>query len=74
MRETTAVSIRADRVYIKALKELAEDKAVTVGELMRRLVDKEYGDALKPYLKRAAKRDHKSRQLSTEVEREHAAN
>ena len=46
----TAVSIKADREYIKALRAVAAVQGITVGELVRASLDAQLGDELKPYL------------------------
>ncbi len=47
---TLAVAFRGDRTYIKALKALAYQKGMTMGDLVRQAVDELCGDELKPHL------------------------
>jgi predicted DNA-binding ribbon-helix-helix protein len=48
MDRSTAVSIRANRTYLAALKELARRRKKTVALLVRETLDKELGDELSP--------------------------
>jgi predicted DNA-binding ribbon-helix-helix protein len=51
MRESTNVSIRGGKPLVLALKAVAAARGITVAELVRDAVDKQYGDELRPHLK-----------------------
>lgn len=67
MTTHTNVPIRADRPYTKALKALAYQQDMTVGELVRSAVDKVYGEELKPHLKNFASDGQRTIHSDTEV-------
>lgn len=46
-----AVSCRADKVYILALRAYAYDHETSVGDLVRDILDKSIGQDLEPYRK-----------------------
>lgn len=46
MRETTAISIIADREYVNAINCLARNKGTTVAALVRNAMDKAHGDEI----------------------------
>lgn len=50
MGMNTAVSLEGDKAYTRALKALAYKKGLTVGQLVRRGLDAQYGSELKPHL------------------------
>lgn len=52
MKDTTNVSIRADRAYTLALKALAYGSNRVVCDLIREAVDEKFGKELEPHLQR----------------------
>lgn len=46
MRETTAISVIADREYVNAINCLARNKGTTVAALVRQALDKAHGDEI----------------------------
>jgi hypothetical protein len=46
MRETTAISVIADREYVNAINCLARNKGTTVAALVRQALDKVHGDEI----------------------------
>jgi hypothetical protein len=48
---TTSVSIAGDEVYKKALKAVAAQNGMAVGELVRKATDATYGDQLEPHIR-----------------------
>jgi len=56
----TAVSIRADKAYINALRGLASDKDISVADMVRAALDNELGLELEPYLSFFAKSGKKN--------------
>lgn len=46
MRETTAISVTGDRKYVNAINCLARDRGITVGDLVRKILDQAYGDEI----------------------------
>lgn len=44
MRETTAISVIADREYVNAINCLARNNGTTVAALVRKALDNAYGD------------------------------
>jgi predicted DNA-binding protein len=61
-----AVSIRADRTYIKALREFAEDSNKTVADIVREALDAHIGDALEPRVVFFAQRERDKVQLEAD--------
>lgn len=64
MESATAVSIRANRQYLRALRQLAEEKNQPVADLVRAAIDTAYGAEIEPILSFFAKRDYQNRQLT----------
>jgi hypothetical protein len=63
-----AVSISADRAYIKALKAVAAQKGITVAELVRIATDATFGDQLEPHLRFfAVNREDKNPQSTLKI-------
>ena len=58
----TAVSIRAPRAYVQALKALAAGRGVTLGDLVKDATDAAYSEALKPHLDFFAERERHASQ------------
>lgn len=48
---TISVSIAGDEAYRKALKALAAQRGITVGELVRASTDAKYGDQLETFIR-----------------------
>jgi len=46
MRETTAISVIADREYVNAINCLARNKGTTVAALVRKALDNAHGDEI----------------------------
>lgn len=46
----TAISVRAKRSWTKALRELADRKGTTVGDMVREAVDLKFKDEIDPLL------------------------
>jgi hypothetical protein len=68
MGKTTTVSLVADKEYKQALKALASQRGVEVGQLVRDAIDHAFGDELKPYVALFhANTDGKNYQLKVEV-------
>lgn len=61
----TAVSIRADRAYMSALRQLAREKKMQVGDLVRAAIDAMHGHEIMPLVSFFENRVQKSRQSST---------
>jgi hypothetical protein len=62
-----AVSIRATDAYIRALRDVADDRGVKVADLVRSVLDKELGSEMAPHLSFLAKRGKKNNQSAKKV-------
>lgn len=69
MTKPTAVSIRADRAYIKAFRELAERKDKRMADLVRQALDKEYGEEIQAIISFFASFDYKNSQLTNGIDK-----
>lgn len=59
----TAVSIRAPRSYVQALKALAASRGLTIGDLVKDATDAAYGEALQPHIDFFTERERRASQL-----------
>lgn len=64
----TAVSIRADKQYLRALRNLADEKGIRVADLVRSALDEAFSDELKPYLSFFANCGNKNYQTDDSIE------
>lgn len=64
MSTSTAVSVRATRIYIKAFRELAERKGKSMADLVRIALDKEYGDEIQHWVSFFESADYKNSHLA----------
>lgn len=67
-QRATAISIRADRTYIKAVNAFAADEGFATADLVREALEKHCGDKLKPYISFFAKSGEKNSQSAKKTE------
>lgn len=48
-RNTTALSVEADKPYIKAMRALAATRGISVGRMVRQALDAQLGVELEPF-------------------------
>lgn len=73
MRKTTGVSYEGDKHEIAAIKQLADEKGVTAGNLIAGAVRSVYGDELAPLISFFRKRGtSKGQMASSKASEQHA--
>lgn len=68
-RATSAISCRQDEAFRLAMRTLASEKGVDVGDLVREALDDKYGEQLAPLLSFFRERGNNSPQMVTQIQR-----
>lgn len=65
---STAISVRGNRTFIKAFRELAERKKRPMADLVREAIDEKFAEELKPLVSFFESIDYKNSQLTEKTE------